>query len=37
MKEITIPNDMTGKVIGHKGAKIEQIRRESGAKIDVGK
>jgi len=35
VKEITIPNDMTGKVIGHKGAKIEQIRRESGAKIDV--
>ncbi|ANB12928.1 Pbp2p [Sugiyamaella lignohabitans] len=36
-QEITIPADMVGCIIGKGGAKIQEIRRESGAKISIAK
>jgi len=34
--QVTIPNDLGGTIIGKGGERINRIRHESGAKIDVG-
>jgi heterogeneous nuclear rnp K-like protein 2 len=36
-QEISIPADMVGCIIGKGGAKIQEIRRESGARISIAK
>nr|XP_042126289.1 poly(rC)-binding protein 2-like [Peromyscus maniculatus bairdii] len=33
--ELTIPNDLIGCIIGHQGAKINEIRQMSGAQIKI--
>lgn len=35
--QVTIPNDLAGAIIGPKGAKIQQIREQSGAGITIDK
>ncbi len=35
--QVTIPNELAGAVIGPKGAKIQQIRDQSGAGITIDK
>lgn len=34
--EVTVPRAKVGQVIGHGGATVTRIRRETGARIDVG-
>ena len=36
IKEVTLENNLTGCVIGDKGARIRDVRSSSGAKIKIG-
>lgn len=34
--KVTIPNELGGTIIGKGGERINRIRQESGARIDIG-